>query len=412
MCLKKVIFLVDMNAFFISCEMARNPDLQNKAAAVAGDPQRRKGIILAANYKARSFGVKTTMTLNQAYKLCPELVVVPPDHSFYEQKSREVMNILSRYSPVVEQNSIDEAWLDMTGTEKLFGSPYKAAESIMSRIMDELGLMCSIGISENKFLSKMASEMKKPMGITELWQEDISTRLWPLPVESMYGIGKQTARRLNSLGILTIGDLANTNPRLLAKYLGKTAIELHQHANGIDLSPVAARKDDEIKSISRSMTLSKDITDISEAEVIIMEMAEEIGASARMHNKKGRKVSITIKYSDFSVITRQTTIPPTYLTKDIIAAGTKLLKENWNPDKPVRLLGLGLGGFGDKCETGQEQVSIFDLIMDTEKTEITGAKDKSEKEEKLEKAIDVIRSRYGSDKINRAIFLKKDNTET
>src|SRR5690606_38927231 len=165
--MQRVVFLVDMNAFFISCEMTRNNSLVGKPAAVAGDPKKRSGIILAANYEARKYGVKTTMVLHEAKKLCPGLILIPPDHRFYERKSREVMDLLSRYTPIIEQNSIDEAWLDMTGCEKLFGEPAESARSIMDAIINELGLWCSIGISENKFLSKMASEMKKPLGITE-----------------------------------------------------------------------------------------------------------------------------------------------------------------------------------------------------------------------------------------------------
>lgn len=178
---QRVIFLVDMNAFFISCEATRNPALAGKPAAVAGDPERRSGIILAANYEARKFGVRTTMVLREALKLCPRLVLVPPDHFFYEKMSCEVMKILARYTPCIEQNSIDEAWLDMTGTEVLTGKPMDAAHSIMDTINVELGLWCSIGIADNKFLAKMASEMKKPMGITELWQENVKDKMWPLP---------------------------------------------------------------------------------------------------------------------------------------------------------------------------------------------------------------------------------------
>ena len=187
--MQKVIFLVDMNAFFISCEMTRNDSLVGIPAAVAGDPKKRTGIILAANYEARSYGVKTTMVLHEALKLCPKIILVPPDHRFYGQKSEEVMDLLSNYTPILEQNSIDEAWLDMTGCEGLFGKPVEAAKRIMDEIKDRLGLWCSIGIAENKFLAKMAAEMKKPLGITELWKHDIPIKLWPLPVKEMYGIG-------------------------------------------------------------------------------------------------------------------------------------------------------------------------------------------------------------------------------
>src|SRR5450759_4685452 len=212
---QKVIFLVDMNAFFISCEMTRNDSLVGIPAAVAGDPKKRIGIILAANYEARASGVKTAMVLHEALKLCPKIVLVPPDHRFYEQKSKEVMDLLLNYTPILEQNSIDEAWLDMTGGEGLFGKPVEAAKRIMDEIKDRLGLWCSIGIAENKFLAKMASEMKKPLGITEIWEKDIPTKLWPLPVKEMYGIGGKTAEKLNHMGIKTIGELAKLDVNLL-----------------------------------------------------------------------------------------------------------------------------------------------------------------------------------------------------
>lgn len=307
--------------------MSRNPEIAGKPAAVAGNPKTRTGIILAANYEARKFGVKTTMVIHQALKLCPEMLLVPPDHRFYERKSMEVMKILERFSPVIEQNSIDEAWLDMSGTESLFGSPVEAAQQIMDAINDELGLWCSIGISQNKLLSKMASEIKKPMGITELWQKDIQTKLWPLKVTDLYGIGRQTGLRLNNLGINTIGDLANYNSQALVSFLGRQGLELQRMANGIDTSEVTPHVSGEMKSIGRSTTLASDITDIEEVKTTFIEMCEEVGYEARRNNKKGRTIQITIKYSDFKTITRQTSIEPTYLTKDIYETGFSLLKK-------------------------------------------------------------------------------------
>ncbi|NLM79461.1 MAG: DNA polymerase IV, partial [Ruminococcaceae bacterium] len=185
--MERVIFLVDMNAFYIACETTRNPQLAGRPAAVAGDPQKRAGIILAANYEARAVGVKTTMTLYEACGLCPGLKLVPPDHAFYEEKSKEVMLYLSGYTPLLEQNSIDEAYLDLTGCEALNGPPLQAARSIQKGINRQFGLWCSIGIAPNKFLAKMASELKKPMGITCLEHPDVPARLWPLPIRSLYG---------------------------------------------------------------------------------------------------------------------------------------------------------------------------------------------------------------------------------
>lgn len=389
--MRRVIFLVDMNAFFIGCEMSRNPDLKGKPAAVAGDPKNRMGIILAANYDARKYGIKTTMLVHEAKKLFPNLLLVPPDHELYDRKSREVMNILSRFTPVIQQNSIDEAWLDLTGCEGLFGEPLKIAENIMSSIRCELDLWCSIGISENKFLAKMASEMKKPLGITEVWEKDIKTKLWPLKVRDMYGIGKQTEKKLSSLSIFTIGELAVFNKDMLAKCFGKYGEELHRLANGIDPSPVTEHPHYDSKSIGRSTTLPHDTLDLDYAKSVLMRLSEEIGAEARKYAYKGRTVSIVIKYGDFQTITRQKAVPPTYLTKDIYNTGFSLLADNWDCKRPVRLLGISLANI---VEDYPEQLSIFD-VNET-------VPDAGRKEEKLEKAMDDIRTRFGHGMIKRA----------
>jgi DNA polymerase-4 len=395
--MQKVIFLVDMNAFFISCEMSRNPVLRGKPAAVAGDPTNRTGIILAASYEARSFGVRTTMLLHDALRLCPGLILVPPDHALYEQKSREVMAMLSHYTPVLEQNSIDEAWLDMTGCEGLFGQPAESARQIMREVETRLGLWCSIGISENKFLAKMASEMKKPHGITELWPQDVPVRLWPLPTAAMYGIGPKTAEKLTNLGIKTIGDLAGMDESFLVRLLGKGGIDLLLHARGIDPDPVLSNVGDSMKSIGRSTTLSEDIVDLDKARLVLLTLADEIGRSARKHSKKGHTVQITLKYSDFKVITRQAAIPATYATQDIYNAGCRLLEQYWKASQPVRLIGIGLSGFMEA--DSKRQVSIFDQ---------PGSVPKNERNVLVDQAMDKIRDRLGENSITRAPLIKRD----
>lgn len=392
--MEKVVFLVDMNAFFISCETTRNPEILGRPAAVAGDPKNRSGIILAANYEARSFGVKTTMVIHQALKLCPDMLLLPPDHHFYHQKSQEVMELLSKYSPVIEQNSIDEAWLDMTGTQNLFGSPLEAAGKIMSDIHDGLGLWCSIGISENKLLSKIASEIKKPMGITELWIKDMEVKLWPLKVTDLYGIGRQTGARMNKLGIETIGDLAKYNTRALTQIFGRQGAELQRLANGQDDSQVTPHCSGEMKSIGRSTTFARDAVNIEDVRSIFLEMCEEVGYEARANDKKARTIQITIKYSDFTSITRQVSVEPTYLTKDIYETGFALLNKNWNSLKPVRLVGVSITGFKQEMEFAQ--MSLFECEK----------KPSPSKEEKLEKAIDSIRSRLGKNAVSRAVQIK------
>lgn len=392
--MNRLIFLVDMNAFFISCEMARNPALKGKPAAVAGDPKQRSGIILAANYEARKYKVKTTMVLHEARKLCPELILVPPDHGFYEKQSKAVMDILSRYTPVIQQNSIDEAWMDLTGCEKLFGNPMDIARNIMDTISKELDLWCSIGISENKFLAKMGSELKKPQGITELYVRDIKEKMWPLPVREMYGIGKQTEKRLMDYAIYKIGDIANCKLEFLKSNFGKYGEELYRLANGIDNSQVVANPIYDSKSISRSTTLPFDTNDAGYIRNILLSLAEEVGYEARKYGYKGKTIAISIKYDDFTTITRQQTVSPTYLTKDIYKTALKLYEGNKGKNKLIRLLGVGLSNFE---EDDSEQISLFDLLE-------TG--NDVHKEETIEKTIDKIRERFGNQKIIRGSMLK------
>jgi DNA polymerase-4 len=393
---KKVIFLVDMNAFFITCEMSVNPELKGRPAAVAGDPKSRSGIILAANYDARAYGVKTTMLVHEALSICPGLILVPPTRGLYERKSDEFMEILSRYTPVIQKNSIDEAWLDLTGCEKLFGEPVIIAERIMKEIQDELDLWCSIGISENKFLAKMASEMKKPLGITELWKDDIPTKLWPLEIRRMYGIGRKSESRLKRIGIMTIGDLAQCDDRLLGEHFGKYGHELKGLANGIDDSPVEPEPKSATRSISRSTTLAENITEMEDARTVLLSLAEEVGEEARRSDFRGKSVYIVVRYSDFTTITRQKTIVPSFLTKDIYRTGAELLSEHWDRRRPIRLLGIGISNIDEEIP---EQLTIFDINEELP--------DSVKKEEKLERTIDSIRSRFGSDVVKRATLIDK-----
>lgn len=398
----RVIFLVDMNAFYISCEHTRRPELNGKPAAVAGDPKNRTGIILTANYEARKYGVKTTMVLHEAFKKCPDLVIVPPDHSFYEEKSREVMNILSRYTPIIEQNSIDEAWLDMTGCESLFGKPYECAKSIMSRINKELGLWCSIGISENKFLAKMASEMKKPHGITELWKDDIKEKMWPLPTSYMYGVGRQTAVKLQDMGITTIGELAIFDSNILVKKLGKIGAEFSLLSNGIDKSLVTPNSDNDVKSIGRSVTLPNDVSELEEVKKILLELSDEVGMTARKLGKEGCTIQIVIKFSNFKSITRQTTVPSTCLVKDIYRIGTNLLEKNWSGE-PIRLIGISISGFYK--DYNNEQLSLFQLTEEVPQSE------SKEKLNSLEDAIHNIREKYGASIIKPGVIISKEKNK-
>lgn len=397
--MQRTIFLVDMNAFYITCEMSRRPELWNQPAAVAGNPSKRTGIILAANYPARSLGVKTAMTVGQALRLCPGLVCVPPDHDFYNEKSKAFMLKLSDYSPLIEKNSIDEAWLDMTGTERILGAPEAAAKMIMDDLQEHLSLWCSIGISENKFLSKMASDMKKPLGITTLWRNEIPEKLWPLPVNRMWGIGEKTSAKLRKLHIMTIGDLAKADSHDLIKRLGENILVLQRKAQGIDNTSLVDHGDDDMKSIGRSTTLAKDAFHIEDIRNILMSLAEDVGKRARLHHKMGTTVQIQIKLNDFTSVTRQVQLPSaTCYTQDIFEAGFALMKNHWPSRKGVRLIGISLSQFDD---TKNKQMSIFDLSQHN-----AIDKTSAHNHHKIDEVMDQIRQKYGADKIARASLLK------
>jgi DNA polymerase-4 len=271
----------------------------------------------------------------------------------------------------------------------------------MDEIKDGLGLWCSIGIAKNKFLAKMAAEMKKPLGITELWQHDIQDKLWPLPVKKMYGVGAKTSEKLNSMGIKTIGELAKSDVSTVIKALGKVGNEIYLHANGIDNSTVLARVDDDAKSIGREKTLPKDITDIEKAKIVLMELADDIGMTVRKKGKQGRTVHITMKYSDFRSVTRQITIPATSVTKEIYQAGCRLLEQNWNKSNSVRLIGISISGFHE--DISSDQLSLFYPMQ----IHVT-----TDKNKQIDKAMDKIRNKYGSEKITLATLVKKDKDTT
>lgn len=379
----KHILLVDMNAFFIMCESLLRPELNEIPAAVAGDPKKRTGIILTANYHARKYGVYTTMTVNQAKNACPSIELVKPTSGLYSKCSNQVFDIFRRYTPMIEQASIDEGWLDVTSSIDLFGSPLEIATRIQKEVKDELGLWCSVGISENKFLSKMACEMKKPLGITSMYQKDIKEMLWPLPAGKMYGVGKATNKQLLNVGIHTIGDIANCDKVFLNEKFGSFGSYLHDRANGIDNTPVGVHQA-KSKSISKEHTLEEDMTSIDSAKKVLVYLAQEVGVKARSEDQKGETVQITLKYSNFISITRQKKVHATNLDKDILKAGYELLEENWDNKKPIRLIGIGLHNI-----TAQKaQVSFFDHHIEV-------------KEEKIEKTMDRLNSKYGKKSLKR-----------
>ena len=381
------IMHIDMNSFYASCEQAANPELRNVPLIVGGDPEKRKGIVLAASYDAKRYGVKTTMTLNEAARLCPEAVFIRANHELYEEMSGQVMRIFAEYAPVMEQLSIDEAFLDMTGTEQLYGDLKKLARKIQNRIMDELLLPCSVGISSNKLLAKMASDFKKPMGITTIYPDDIKEMIWPLKVSELFGVGKKTAMKLNQLGIRTIGELAKTDIGVLSGLLGEgTAMMLHNYANGIDPSPVVSSRD-EIKSIGHEMTYPEDLTRIEDILRELLVLVDKTAYRLRQKGQKGKTISIKIKLNDFTLITRAHTISEVTDSADCIYQVAKELVTSCKIAKPIRLLGVTVSNFEDDSI---KQLSLFSQDNDRKK---------------LDSMLDEIRGKYGFDAIKRAASL-------
>ncbi len=380
------ILHVDMNAFYASCHQAKDPSLKGKPVMVAGDPKKRNGIILTASYEARRYGVKTAMPKWQAEKLCPQAVFIKPDYDLYLKTSQKVMSILGRFSPQIEIFSIDEAWLDVTGCERLFGDSVAIARKIQADIAKELDLLCSIGVSCNKLLAKMASDMKKPNAITVLTAEDVPKLLWPLPVNELFGVGRRMAEKLKRMNIKTIGDLAEAPQEFLEKAFGLNGSYLHLWANGIDDSAVNPHSMDDAKSMGHSITLPKDITSFDDAEIVLLFLSEQVGRRVRRENYMGRTVTVTLRYASFDTITRSVTIFYTNSTEDIYNASRKLLYSNWDGKTPLRLLGVSLSNLVKEFD----QVSLFD---------------NEKKKRKLNRVMDEIKDRFGDDAIFRAKLL-------
>lgn len=377
----RVIFHVDCNAFYCSCEIARDPSLEGKAVVVAGDPKERRGIVLAANYIAKNdFGIYTTMPLWEAKKKCPHLVILKPDFDLYREMSTKVFNFLATFSPILEPASIDEGYLDITDCYSL-GSPLEIAHQIQKGLLETLKIPVSIGIAPNKFLAKMASDMKKPLGITVLRKRDVPKVLWQLPVQSMHGIGEKTAEKLKGIGVFTIGELAKTEKGVLKDLLGIKGVYLQERANGIDHRPVDPEAVLKWKTIGNSTTLSHNVTE----EHTLIEVLRRLSDSVSSRMKRKRVVSstlqITIRYANFQTVTRSKTwLNPFQEQEEIFGYAVQLLKQHWNGD-PVRLLGITALDVLDKKES-TKQLDLFSFEEDA-------------KDEPLLNAIEQLKRKFG-----------------
>ncbi|MFE8702562.1 DNA polymerase IV [Cytobacillus sp. FJAT-54145] len=392
----RVILHVDMNSFYASVEAAYDSSLKGKPLAIAGNVEERRGIIVTCSYEARKFGVKTAMPLWEAKKLCPELIVKKPNFERYRAASIGMFEILRQYSELVEPVSIDEGYLDITESTG-FESPMKLVETIQKRILEQLDLPCSIGVAPNKFLAKMASNMKKPMGITILRKRDIKNVLWPMDIEQMHGVGSKTAEKLRNLNIHKIGDLANGNEVQIRSLLGINGTRLIERANGVDLRRVDPDAVSDFKSIGNSTTLPKDTTNQLELFRVIEKLSEKV--SVRLKNKQvlATTISITIRYKDRKTFTRSKKLENPLSGKEEIAEfSKKLFLKHWTGDA-VRLLGIT----GTDLVEQKEAVKQLDLF----------SFEKDAKKEPLINAMQKLREKYGDSIIEHANNrpLKKEN---
>lgn len=352
--MSRVYFHIDLNAFYANAECLLDPTLRGKPLAVSG--QTRRSVVSTASYEARAYGVHSAMPIAEAKNLCRDLVVVAPHFNYYEELSNDFMAIVRSYTSIVEQASIDECYADMTDAILRFPRPLDLAFQLQHRVRDELGLPCSIGIGPNLFLAKMASDMKKPMGITVLRIREVPQKLWPLKIADMRGVGKKTLPFLEELGIRTIGDLAQwKDPEQLRGIFGKNTEQMIARANGHDDRQIERETDP--KSMGVSETFLEDVTDYDELRGMMRTLSRRLSKRLAEVRKTGSLVSIRIRYSDFSNADRSMHVDhPIWKADDLFEQGIRLFNENWEQD-PVRLLGLTLSEFHSE----QEDRNLFNL---------------------------------------------------
>lgn len=392
----RVIFHIDVNAAFLSWEaiyrlsmLGAKQDLREIPSAVGGDIKMRSGIILAKSTPAKKFNIQTGEMIGEALKKCPGLVVVPPHYNLYDQCSRAFMEILRRYSPDVEQYSVDEAYMDMTNTISLFGSPVILANEIKDTICRELGFTVNVGVSSNKLLAKMAGDFKKPNLVHTCFPEEIEEKLWPLPVSDLFYVGRATTKKLLTLGIKTIGELATTDLSILKSVLKKHGEVIWCFANGIDVTDVISAPP-AFKGYGNSKTIAFDVKDIQTAELILLSLCEMVATRLRSDNVKVCCISVSVVFYDFSHISHQCMIDATNITNELHKASCMLLKHIWN-NIPLRNIGVHTSKV--KEDDGVQQLDLFQ-------------RDKLVRLASVDRAVDSIRCKYGDDSIMRASFLK------
>ncbi len=391
---ERVIFHIDVNSAFLSWEavyrirhLGAKEDLRQMVSAVGGDPVTRHGIILAKSIPAKKYRIHAGQSIKEALEQCPELILVPPNYALYKRCSRAFMDILREYSPVVEPYSIDEAFVDMSGTRYLWGDPVAAAHTIRTRISKELGFTVNIGISSNKLLAKIASDFTKPDRVHTLFPEEIPDKLWPLDVGDMLFCGQSTVKRLHRIGIYTIGQLAAADPQMLKVHLGKQGIMLWGSAHGTDLSTVMPDPEPN-KGYGNSTTVSMDITDAEEARLVLLTLAEKVGQRLRADDAKAQVVDISIRDTDLVFTNHQMRLPhPTNITLELYKYACTLFREMWD-GRPIRHLGIHTSQviYG-ACD---RQIGLGDDLF------------REERQEQMDRTVDRIRHKYGQNAVQRA----------
>lgn len=393
----RLIFHVDVNSAFLSWEAARRvrlgePDLRLIPSCVGGNPDKRTSIVTAKSIPAKAYGINTGEPISIALRKCPNLVVVQSDFRLYEECSKAFKDICRKYAPVVEEFSIDECFLDMTGTGKIYPDPIKTAHTLKDEIRDTLGFTVNVGIGANKLLAKMASDFEKPDKVhTLLNQEEVETKMWPLPIGDLFGVGKASTKRLIDAGIKTIGQLAKADLDFVKMLIGdKSGEHIYSLANGVDDSPVTS-EEREAKSYSVVTTVEEDIVSYEVANRILLTLADSVAARMRREGAKAYCVSVKIRSNDFKNQSHQLNFPEaTDVTEEIYETSKKLFAQLWDGKTPLRLMGIALSNI---TKGEEEQLSLF---VDEEK----------EKQKKVDATMDSIRSKYGMNKIMRGSVMK------
>ncbi len=393
--MSRLILHVDMDAFFASVEQREHPEFRGKPVIVGADPKggKGRGVVSTCSYEAREFGVHSALPISQAYQRCPKGIYVPPNGALYARVSKAIFRIFYEFTDMVEPLSIDEAFLDVTGSQKLFGSGPEMALRIKNRIKEQEGITASVGVAPNKYLAKIASDLEKPDGLVVVRKERISEFLFPLDIARLWGAGKQTQDKLRKLGIQTIGDLAAFPLNVLTEKFGKTGAHFYNLAHGIDNRPVEAGHG--VKSVSNEHTFDQDVSDKEILEQTILRLSEKVGYRLRKKGLKGKTIHLKLRYGNFKTITRNKTIDtPTDSTRVLFSIVKSLFQQNYQTGRSVRLLGVGISGFN---EADARQLSLF-----TQQEKKSG---------KLDQVQDLLINRFGKKIIRRAASISAEHAQ-